>query len=118
MANTRRALAIAELARDRGVLEAYRRSAMQAHWREGKDLERPADLREIADRAGLPRDLAEAAMDDPQYQTRIDLVRREASALGVRGIPTFVLGQNAVVGAQPFEVIARLLEMARAPRRS
>jgi predicted DsbA family dithiol-disulfide isomerase len=60
--NTRRALAIAEYARDQGKLMAFRDAAMRAHWREGKDLEDEHDLREIARRAGLAPEAALRAL--------------------------------------------------------
>src|SRR5262245_24693646 len=61
--NTRRALAVAELARDRGRLAPFRAAAFRAHWREGKNLEDLGDLAEIAVSAGLHGDEAVAAAD-------------------------------------------------------
>src|SRR3954471_21815006 len=92
--NTRRALAVAELARDRGLLDAYRDSAMRAHWRDGMDLEKDEDLAEISRRAGLEPKEAVAASGDPRYLERIDQIRAEASELGVTGIPTFIFGDG------------------------
>jgi predicted DsbA family dithiol-disulfide isomerase len=112
--NTRRALAIAELARERGVLEAFRRSAMNAHWREGRDLEKDDDLRLLSQRAGLDPDEALRAAADPIYQDRIDAVREEASDLGVTGIPTFFFDDVPIVGCQPYEVLARVARMVQA----
>ena len=37
---------------------------------------------------------------------------------GVTGVPTFVAARYGVVGAQPYEVLERLVERAGAPRRS
>lgn len=109
--NTRRALAVAELAREQGKLAAFRSSAMNAHWRDGLNIEADADLRTAAERAGLDGAAAVKAADDPVYLARIDEVRAEANALGISGIPTFVFGDLekralAVVGCQPFEVLA------------
>jgi predicted DsbA family dithiol-disulfide isomerase len=36
----------------------------------------------------------------------------------VTGVPTFVAGGHGVVGAQPYEVLVKLLEQAGAQRRS
>ena len=113
--NTRRALAAAELAREKGVLDAFRTSAMNAHWRDGMDIEADADLRRVAERAGLDGGAALEAADDPEYLRRIDEVRAEANALGITGIPTFVFGDLAkralaVVGCQPYEVLASAIQ--------
>ena len=115
--NTRRALAIAELARDENKLPKYRDLAMDAHWRRGMDLESDADLRAIAAEAGLHPDQAIAASADPNYLARIDARREEANARGVTGIPTFVVGNRAVVGCQPFEVLAEFVEAAGAKKK-
>src|SRR4249920_925459 len=56
--NTRRVLAIAELARDRGRLDAFREAGMVGYWREGRDLEDDDVLRAIATGVGLPAEEA------------------------------------------------------------
>lgn len=110
--NTRRALAMAEYARDQGVLDAFRDAAMEAHWRRGADIERDADLRETAALAGLDPDAALRAADSMAYQDRVEALRAEAHAAGVTGIPTFFFGDERVVGCQPYE------ELAAAARRA
>jgi predicted DsbA family dithiol-disulfide isomerase len=118
MPNTRRALAIAEYARERGKLEAFRDAAMHAHWRAGKNLEEEQDLRDIALSAGLEPDTAIQAMDTEHYLQRVDAIREEATEIGVTGIPTLVVGRYGVVGCQPYEVITQAAERAGARRRN
>ena len=119
--NTRRALAVVELARDRGLLDAFRQSAMNAHWREGMDLENDSHLAQVARRAGLVPEEALAASRDPEYLDRVDAIREEAHALGVTGIPTFIFGLRtdavAVVGCQPFQVLEQAALQAGARRK-
>jgi len=118
MPNTRRALAIAEYARERGKLEAFRDAAMHAHWRAGKNLEEEQDLRDIALSAGLEPDTAIQAMGAERYLQRVDAIREEATEIGVTGIPTLVVGRYGVVGCQPYDVITQAAERAGARRRS
>lgn len=115
--NTRRALAIAEFARDAGRLEPFRQAAMDAHWRRGMDLESDADLRALAAEAGLDPDAALAAGREPLFLRRIDERRAKAEAFGITGIPTFVIGNQGVVGCQPYEVLARFAEACGARKR-
>jgi predicted DsbA family dithiol-disulfide isomerase len=117
MPNTRRALAIAEYAREQGKLDAFRDAAMHAHWREGKNLEDEQDLRDIALGAGLEPEAALRAIGAKQYLQRVDAIREEASSVGVTGIPTLIIGRYGVVGCQPYEVIAQAAERAGARRR-
>ena len=115
--NTRRALAMAEHARDQGKLDAFRALAMDAHWRRGMDLEGDADLRTLAAEAGLDPDAALAASRDPALFSRIDARRAEAEARGVTGIPTFVMDGRGVVGCQPYETLAAFVEAGGAKKR-
>lgn len=110
--NTRRVLAAAELARDRGRLDAFRETAMDAYWRAGEDLEDDAVVRRIAADVGLDPDAAVAAMSDPEHLARVDAIRRESINAGVTGIPTFFIGDQKVVGCQPYETLAAAVERA------
>ena len=103
LSNSRKALAIAEHARDVARLEPFRKAAFAAHWRFGKDIEKTEDLREIALTAGLDPERALAAATDPAVLARVDERQSQAKRAGVRGIPTFVFGREAVVGCQPYE---------------
>lgn len=118
LVNSRRALAMAELARDRNVLEPYRHAAFEAHWRRHKNLESDADLRELAASVGLDPAEALAAADDPAFLDRVDEKQADARAQGVSGIPTFFFGDVRVVGCQPLEALARAAERAGAKRRT
>lgn len=103
MPNTRRALAAAEYARDQGRLTEFRHGAMDAHWRDGRDLEDPEVIAAVAEAAGLAGAAAAAAMDAPECLARVDAVRLEANQAGVTGIPTFFLGQ--VSAADPSSAV-------------
>jgi predicted DsbA family dithiol-disulfide isomerase len=106
MPNTRRALAAAEFARDHGKLGEFRARTMDAHWKEGKDIENTTVLRELAAASGLDPEKALEAAADPVYLGRVDAMRTEYKQVGVGGIPTFVFGTEAVEGCQPYEVLA------------
>ena len=112
--NTRRVLAMAELARDRGRLDPFREAAMVGYWREGFDLESDRDLRTIAERAGLAAADALAAADDPKFLARVDGRQADARRNGVTGIPTFFIGDEAVVGCHPYDVLAAAARRAGA----
>jgi predicted DsbA family dithiol-disulfide isomerase len=115
--NSRRALALAEYARDQGRLEAFRAAAFEGHWRQRKNLEADADLRELASMAGLDDGAAILAADDAALLARVDRRQAEARAAGIRGIPTFIIGREQVVGCQPYPVLVAAAERAGARRR-
>ena len=106
--NTRKALALAEWARDRGKLHEVRTALMDTYWRSGLDIEDDAVLARVAEDVGFPGLEGAAAIRESRAQeilARVAAMGREAAA-GVTGIPTFDIGTERVVGAQPYPVLA------------
>lgn len=118
LSNTKKALTLAEHARDLGKLEPFKKAAMEANWRQGKNLENDADLAFVAAAAGLDPKAALAAATDPDLLARVDARQEEARRNGVRGIPTFAFGDAQVVGCQPYEALAAAAERAGVKRRA
>ena len=104
--NTRKALALAEWARGQGRLHEVRTGLMDAYWRDGLDLEDDAVLARVAMAAGLDGPAALRGSHEPDVLARVADMGREAAGAGVTGIPTFDIGDERVVGAQPYAVLA------------
>jgi predicted DsbA family dithiol-disulfide isomerase len=118
MPSTRRALAVAEFARDQGKLHPFRAAAMEAAWRHGQDVEDPEVLALCARAAGLDPVAAVEAFDEPAYLARVMTSGAEARRHGVTGIPTVLVGERRVVGCQPFEMLEAAAVAEGAKRRS
>jgi predicted DsbA family dithiol-disulfide isomerase len=122
--NTMRALCVTEAARDAGLHRAVHDRLMQAYWEEGRDIGDPAELLALGVEAGLGPDAVEEAMESPALRERVVSSTRHAHAIGVTGVPAFLLDRRLLVlGAQPrdvFERAARHLgaDELRAPRPS
>ncbi len=126
IANTRRALAAAEHARDRGRLAAFNAAVFDSYWRWGLGIESDEELAAIARRAGVEPAGAVAAAGDPVLLERVDGARRAARQAGVTGVPTFDVEPGApggsrvssrIVGCQRYEVLADAVRKAGARRR-
>ncbi len=71
-------------------------------------------LREAAIAAGLDPSRVDEVLDGREYDDEVTRDVEEGAALGATGVPFFVLDRRfAVSGAQPVEVFAQALEMAR-----
>lgn len=104
--NSKLALRVTELARDRGLHDAVHERLMQAYWTEGRNIGDVEELRALAAEAGL--DDIEPALADDAYGDRIAASTGEAHSIGINGIPAFLLdGRLLVLGAQPEEVFER-----------
>ena len=66
----------------------------------------PRLARRIASEAGIKGDTVDRAWSDPSYEEKLETQQRMAAAIGVTGIPTFVVGEKYVLeGAVPLELL-------------
>jgi predicted DsbA family dithiol-disulfide isomerase len=109
--NSRGALILAELARDRGVLARIHPRLFDAYWARGLDIGDEQVLVEEGSAVGLDRGDVVDALVNPDYLERVSARTREALELGIGGVPGWVIDERLLVpGAQPHEVFARVLE--------
>jgi predicted DsbA family dithiol-disulfide isomerase len=80
---------------------------------EARDISRPEVLLEVAERVGLPRADAAQVLDKRTFKEAVDRDWELSRRYGITGVPTFVAGDRGVVGAQPYEVLERLVQQAR-----
>jgi predicted DsbA family dithiol-disulfide isomerase len=108
ISNSRDALRVTELARDRGLHEPVHDRLMDAFWAEGRDLGDHDVLRELTTEAGLDADEVDGVLSSDAYLDRVLASTAEAQSIGINGIPAFVLGGKLLVlGAQPREAFER-----------
>jgi predicted DsbA family dithiol-disulfide isomerase len=107
--NSRLALRLTELARDRGVHEPVHGRLMDAYWAEGRDIGDPETLRALASEAGLSD--ADEVFEGDAFEERVLLSTAQAQTLGIHAIPAFVLDSKLLIlGAQPREVFEQAFE--------
>jgi predicted DsbA family dithiol-disulfide isomerase len=109
--NSRRALILGELARDRGLHDQLHPRLFDAYWARGRDLGDDEVLIEEGSAVGLERDEIEAALRNPAYLQRIADQTQGALQLGAGGVPAWVFDERFLVpGAQPHDVFDQVLE--------
>ena len=86
------------LAEEKGCLRDYVLEATHAEWGQGQDIGQSDILRAAAARAGLAAAEVMAALEDPARRQALEDNWREAQALGVIGVPTFVIGEQIFWG--------------------
>jgi len=97
--------------------EAIHDLLYKAYFVEAKNLADIDLLVSIAERVGLPADEARAVLTERRFKDAVDADWAKSHQYGVTGVPTFVAEMRGVVGAQPYEVIERLVQEAGAARR-
>ena len=110
--NSRRALAVTELARDHGLHEPVHARLMHAYWSEGMDIGDDDVLLDLVEEAGLERAEAAKALVNGKYVERVRESTRRAHAHGINAIPAFVLdGRLLVMGAQPHSTFEQAFDL-------
>jgi len=85
----------------------------EAYFTGGRNVADRATLLDIAERAGLDRAATEAMLDSVAHADEVEADGLEASRLGARGVPFFVINRKyGVSGAQPTRVFLDALRRA------
>ena len=109
--NSRAALRVTELARARGLHEPVHDRLMDAYWAEARNIGDPGELRVLATEAGLAADEVDGVLAGDDYADVVAASTEQAQALGINGIPAFLLDERLLVlGAQPRPVFERAFE--------
>ena len=93
--------------------EALHDALFRAYFVEARDISKIDVLLEIAGQVGLPVDAAREVLEKRTFKEAIDADWKLSRQYGITGVPTFVIGRRGVVGAQPYEVLERLVRESR-----
>ncbi len=87
----------------------------RAYFVDGRNIGDVEVLVKIAGSIGLDGEAAREVLDGRSFSDVVDADWDKSRQFGVTGVPTFVSGGYGVVGAQPYEALAQLLDQAGAP---
>jgi predicted DsbA family dithiol-disulfide isomerase len=92
--------------------EKLHEALFRAYFVDNHNIGRIETLVDIASRVGLSGSKARQVLETRQYQAAVEADWQRAHALGITGVPTFVANGRGVVGAQPYAVLERLIQVA------
>jgi predicted DsbA family dithiol-disulfide isomerase len=111
LSNSKRALMASEFARDQGQYESFHENMFHAYFTKGLDIGKPDVIADVAKKSGLDEKETLSAIRDGRYTSRLNETRKEASLIGLTGVPLFVIeNKHKIVGAQPIETFRDLLD--------
>ncbi len=88
-----------------------------AYFSRGRLIADPDTLRDAGAAAGLPADEVEDLLAGARFAAEVRADEAAATALGVRGVPTFIVDRRVgVTGAQPPELLLEMLRQGWARR--
>lgn len=97
--------------------DAIHRAIYRAYFVDGKNISNTDVLLGIVESVGLPTEPAREVLTKRTFKSAVDQDVRKARQYGVNGIPTFVAGNQGVVGGQPYEVLEKLVQGVGAVKR-
>jgi predicted DsbA family dithiol-disulfide isomerase len=96
-------------AEEKGKGDEFHRAVFHAYFAEGRNIARREILLEIGCSVGLPGEEAREILVSRRFEPAVDEDWRLSRAWGITAVPTFVMDQGRVVGAQPLEVLKQFL---------
>lgn len=89
----------------------------RAYFVDNVNLAEVENLVSLAAAAGLNADDAGESLASRRFRDDVDADWQRSAELGITGVPTYIAGEQGVVGAQPLEVLERLVSAAGAVQR-
>ncbi len=111
--NTFDAHRLLHLAAERGLSGELKERFLRGYLSEGEAIGEPETLVRLAAEVGIEPDEAESVLLGDAYGREVRAEQARAAALGIHGVPFFVLaGRFAVEGAQPADALLHALTRA------
>ena len=89
----------------------------RAYFAENVNLAKIDNLVEIAERAGLSGVEATRVLEDRQFREAVDADWQRSRALDITGVPAVVIGDQVLIGAQPYEQLEAFVSSTGVARR-
>ena len=93
--------------------EAIHDAMFRAYFVDGRNIGDAEVLVAIAKSVGLSPEGAREVLGKRSHRAAVDADWEKSRFHGITGVPTFVIGENGIVGAQPYEALEQLVAQAR-----
>lgn len=108
--NSRLAQELGLWAEEEGRGDAFHMAAFYGYFRDGLNLASTEVLLRLAAEAGLSEQQAEEVIMNRTHRNAVDHDWELSRQQGITAVPTFLLGQHRLVGAQSYETLAQILD--------
>ena len=108
--NSRLAQELAKWAESRGKDDLFHESVFRAYYVDGINIGKIKELVSLAKSVGLLEKEAKSVLEERTYKEAVDADWSRSHQLGITGVPTFVIGNQGVVGFQPYETLEQFLK--------
>lgn len=107
--NSRLAQELAKWAESQGKADAFHSAVFHAYFARGENIGKAQVLLEVSESIGLDSAEAEAVIETRRYKTAVDDDWQRCAQFGITGVPTYLIGGRALVGAYPYADLENLV---------
>ena len=115
--NSRLAQELGKWAEDQGHGDAFHHAVFLAYFQRGENIALKPVLLQICSAVGLDPAAALVVLDQRSYREAVDQDWRRSRQMGITAVPTFVLNDQRLVGAQPYAALETMVLSAGVNRR-
>ena len=108
--NSRLAQELAKWAESKGKGDEFHDAVFRAYFVDGKNIGKVDVLADTATSVGLPDEEARVVLESRTFRKEVDSDWVRTREMGVTSVPTFVINLQAIVGAQPYDVLETFLK--------
>ena len=103
--NSRLAQELGKWAESKGKIAAYNNAVFQAYFARGRNIGRRNVLLEATGSVGLDTNEAREILLERPYENAVDADWGRSRQMGIKAVPTFVMDDRMLVGAQPYAAL-------------
>ena len=107
--NSRLAQELGKWAEAHGKGDAFHAAVFRAYFVDCLNIGKIDELVKLAKSLGLPEQEARSVLEQRTYKEAVDNDWVRSREMGVSAVPTFMIGDQAVEGAQSYEILEKLL---------
>jgi len=112
--NSRNSLKLNEFAARQGKFDTVHQALFKSYMVDDKNIGDVETLLDIAEEAGLDRAQAKDFIESPEAKELVTASRNEALRLGINSVPSFIINNNLIRGAYPYDNMKELFARAMA----
>jgi predicted DsbA family dithiol-disulfide isomerase len=103
--NSRLAQELGKWAEAQGKIEAYNNAVFQAYFARGRNIGSYNTLVEVVGSVDLDVNEARKVLEERPYENAVDADWDRSRQMGIKAVPTFVMDDRMLVGAQPYAAL-------------
>jgi len=107
--NSRRAQELGKWAEDCAAGDAFHKATFKAYFADGRNLALIPVLMDIAQSVDLDPNEARTVLETQRYHAAVDRDWQRSRTMGITAVPTFVMNNQHLVGAQAYHDLARFV---------